>query len=189
MASSPPPSQDRLTVFTSFPSAYTQSLILQALTSTLPRLSITASPPTDTDPPALQWADYDLLHLDGVLSHPTTQLISSYVYRKTLIRKQNLQRAVDEYRAKMRYRGTPSVLERAMPRGWTIEIQMADELEEMLMDELYDLREEMAANEGKGEGERRWVGRGRPKGYGMAAHRGATGGSSSSRECRIRRKE
>ena len=44
-----------LTAFVSFPSPYTQTLLLQALVSTLPSLSISLVPPEDNDPPALQW--------------------------------------------------------------------------------------------------------------------------------------
>ena len=44
-----------LTAFVSFPSPYTQTLLLQALVSTLPSLSISLVPPEDEDPPALQW--------------------------------------------------------------------------------------------------------------------------------------
>jgi tubulin---tyrosine ligase len=147
-----------LSAFTSFPSSYTQNLILQALTSVIPRLSLTFEPPTNTtDIPALQWSDYDLLNLDTIQANPTTQLISSYVYRKTLIRKQNVHHAIAEYLAKQRYRGNVSVLENGVPKGWTIDIQMADELDELLMDELYDLREALTENLEKEEKDRRCV--------------------------------
>jgi hypothetical protein len=48
-------SSQPLTAFISFPSPYTQTLLLQALVSTLPSLSISLVPPEDDDPPALQW--------------------------------------------------------------------------------------------------------------------------------------
>jgi hypothetical protein len=151
-------SPSSLTVFTSFPSQYTQSLILQALTSIVPRLSLSFEPPVDVKAiPALQWADYDLLNLDAIQSNPSTQQISSYVYRKTLIRKQNLHNAIQEYLAKQRYRGNTSALETGVPKGWTVDIQMADELDELLMDELYDLREVLQENEDKDEKDRKWV--------------------------------
>jgi hypothetical protein len=44
-----------LKAFISFPSPYTQTLLLQALVSSLPSLSISLVPPEDDDPPALQW--------------------------------------------------------------------------------------------------------------------------------------
>lgn len=139
--------ETKLSVFVNFPSPYTHSLILSALTSVLPALSLTFEPPTEDDVPALQWADYDLLCLDTIQAHPDTQLISSYVYRKTLIRKHMLHTAVQEYLAKQRHRGNPdNILEKAIPRGWVIDIQFADELDELMIDDLYDLREDLLAN-------------------------------------------
>lgn len=138
----------KLSVFVNFPSPYTHSLILAALTSVLPALSLTFEPPTEDDVPDLQWADYDLLCLDTIQANPDTQLISSYVYRKTLIRKHMLHTAIQEYLAKQRHRGNEeNVLEKGIPRGWAIDIQFADELDELMMDDLYDLREDLQENE------------------------------------------
>jgi hypothetical protein len=44
-----------LRAFISFPSPYTQTLLLQALVSSLPSLAISLIPPEDDDPPQLQW--------------------------------------------------------------------------------------------------------------------------------------
>jgi hypothetical protein len=44
-----------LTAFVSFPSPYTQTLLVQALVSTLPAISLSLIPPSEDDPPALQW--------------------------------------------------------------------------------------------------------------------------------------
>lgn len=138
----------KLSVFVNFPSPYTHSLILAALTSVLPSLSLAFEPPTEDNVPDLQWADYDLLCLDTIQAHPEDQLISSYVYRKTLIRKHMLHTAVQEYLAKQRHRGNENnVLEKGIPRGWVIDIQFADELDELMMDDLYDLREDLQENE------------------------------------------
>jgi tubulin--tyrosine ligase len=138
----------KLSVFVNFPSPYTHSLILAALTSVLPSLSLTSEPPTEDNVPDLQWADYDLLCLDTIQANPDTQLISSYVYRKTLIRKHMLHTAIQEYLAKQRHRGNENnVLEKGIPRGWVIDIQFADELDELMMDDLYDLREDLQENE------------------------------------------
>lgn len=52
-----------------------------------------------------------------------------------------------------------SVLKRATPRGWRVEIQFADELDEMFADELYDLldlMDEGAMKEAEGTGEKNW---------------------------------
>lgn len=42
------------------------------------------------------------------------------------------------------------------PKGWIVDLQFVDELDEALMDDLYELDVGMRENEGKGEGERRW---------------------------------
>ncbi|KAI5451833.1 putative tubulin--tyrosine ligase pby1, variant 2 [Naganishia albida] len=148
----------KLSVFVNFPSPYTHSLILAALTSVLPALSLTFEPPTEDDVPDLQWADYDLLCLDTIQANPDTQLISSYVYRKTLIRKHMLHTAIQEYLAKQRHRGNEeNVLEKGIPRGWALDIQFADELDELMMDDLYDLREDLQENENIEDlSERKW---------------------------------
>jgi hypothetical protein len=44
-----------LTAFVSFPSPYTQQLLLRALAQTLPAVSISLLPPDEVDPPRLQW--------------------------------------------------------------------------------------------------------------------------------------
>lgn len=137
----------KLSAFVNFPSEYTQGLLLSALTSTLSSLSLTTQPPSSAeDCPQLQWADYDLLYLDDILTRPHDRLISSYVYRKTLIRKHMLHSCIQEYIAKTRHRGGSSVLETSIPRGWVIDVQFADELDELLMDDLYDLKDDMDAN-------------------------------------------
>jgi tubulin--tyrosine ligase len=137
----------RLTAFVSFPSQYTQNLLLSALTSTLHSLSISEQPAGSSEEcHQLQWADYDLLYIDDIMSHPDTRLISSYVYRKTLIRKHMLHNAIQEFLAKQQHRGIPSLLTTSVPRGWVIDIQFADELDELMMDELYDLKDDLDAN-------------------------------------------
>lgn len=205
MSSSTPASSSSsssLTAFINFPSPYTQSLILNALTSLIStNLSISVLPPNITsgdDLPSLQWADYDLMTLDDerVYNHPSLEvlqsrsrtgkeggdkekeerhLISSYIYRKTLIRKHMLHSALQEYMAKLEHRSSTStynltgtttgtkrnsdpaaslvILKESIPRGWTLDIQFADELDEMLMDDLYDLREELDQNEAAAEAE------------------------------------
>jgi tubulin--tyrosine ligase len=136
-----------LTAFVNFPSQYTQNLLLSALTSRLPSLAITTQPSKSSENcPQLQWADYDLLYIDDIMAHPQDRLISSYIYRKTLIRKHMLHNSIQEYLAKQRHRGIPSVLEQSIPRGWVIDIQFADELDELMMDELYDLKDDLDAN-------------------------------------------
>jgi tubulin--tyrosine ligase len=79
-------------------------------------------------------------------ANPSTHLTSSYVYRKALIRKHQLHTTFLEYLAKSRHRGRPTILEEAAPRGWTVEIRFADELDEALVDELGELAVDLQAN-------------------------------------------
>lgn len=59
-----------------------------------------------------------------------------------------LHTAIQEYLAKQRHRGNENdVLEKGIPRGWVIDIQFADELDELMLDDLYDLREDLQENE------------------------------------------
>ncbi|KAL1408615.1 putative tubulin--tyrosine ligase pby1 [Vanrija albida] len=150
-----------LTAFVNFPSPYTQTLLLRALAATLPAVNITVLPPDEKNPPRLQWADYDLMTFDKPHADPSYQ-ISSYIYRKALIRKHQLHATVQEYLAKADHRGEKSVLAApenggvgGMPKGWTIDIQFADELDELLLDDLYELAQAMQLNEGDGD-EKRW---------------------------------
>lgn len=146
---------EALTAFVSFPSPYTQTLLLRALTATLPALSLSLLPPDPEAPPRLQWADYDLMTFDVPHRNPS-YLLSSYVYRKALIRKHQLHQTVTEYLAKASHRGIESSLTTGVPQGWTIDVQFADELDELLMDDLYELADAMHANEGKDAEDRQW---------------------------------
>ncbi|OXG19421.1 cytoplasmic protein [Cryptococcus neoformans Tu401-1] len=165
--------QGRLSAFVSFPSPYTQSLLVQALVSTLPSLSLSLAQFPEDQPPALQWADYDLMSFDIPHKNPSKYLISSYIYRKALIRKHQLHNTIIAYLAKCSHRKIPSILSPlsegpvgdgggtdvlggGAPKGWIVDLQFADELDEALMDDLYELDVGMRENEGKGEGERRW---------------------------------
>lgn len=83
-----------LNVFISFPSPYTQALLHRALTSHLPRLNLLPELPESPPTPLLLWCDYDilpheLLHSASASTTPTL-LASSYIYRKSLIRKHYL---------------------------------------------------------------------------------------------------
>lgn len=162
----------RIDAFVSFPSPYTQTLIVQALVKLVPSLSLSLIPPPEDDPPRLQWsvdwrlphvnaeecrADYDLIAFEVPHATPDTHLTSSYVYRKALIRKHQLHTTFLEYLAKSRHRGNETILEEAAPRGWTVEIRFADELDEALVDELGELRVGLEENEGKEERDRQYV--------------------------------
>lgn len=105
-------------------------------------------------------ADYDLMSFDKPHENPKDYLISSYVYRKALIRKHQLHLTIMEYLAKARDRGYKSLLdsvEGGWPLGWNVEIQFADELDEMWVDELYELAEVLQRNEEVEEDQRQYV--------------------------------
>ncbi|WVR07943.1 hypothetical protein IAU60_004986 [Kwoniella sp. DSM 27419] len=147
----------RLSAFVSFPSPYTQSLLVQALVATVPSLALSLAPFPDDEPPALQWADYDLMSFDKPHANPSKYLISSYIYRKALIRKHQLHSTIIAYLAKCEHRGIESILrDGGVPKGWNVEIQFADELDELLLDDLYELDQGMRENEGREEPEKRW---------------------------------
>ena len=102
-------------------------------------------------------ADYDLISFTpthGKLHY----LTSSYVYRKALIRKHQLHNTHTEYLAKCAHRKVTTPLRDAVPRGWAFELQFADELDELLVDELGELRVEMQAESSRQGGQRRCVG-------------------------------
>ncbi len=109
----------------------------------------------------LYFTDYDIIPFEQLLpsgasaDKPTAQC-SSYVIRKALIRKHHLAHTLHLYSAKERDRladdaessGSAKGKGRAKqqrtaqdctPRTWHFELQYADELDELLMDELYDL--------------------------------------------------
>lgn len=57
-----------------------------------------------------------------------------------------------------------------MPKGWVVDLQFADELDELLMDDLYELAEGMRENGDKEDGhaDKRWA---RPSKYDQRAFR------------------
>ena len=87
------------------------------------------------DYPLLQWSTYDEIDHERVHLNHGTVLSSSYIFRKALIRKHYLSRAIHSFLTKH----PSSVLSNATPRTYEIEICFADELEEMWTDELWEL--------------------------------------------------
>ena len=92
------------------------------------------------DYPLLQWSTYDEIDHERVHLNHGTVLSSSYIFRKALIRKHYLSRAIRSFLTKH----PPSVLSNATPRTYEIEISFADELEEMWTDELWELGNEIS---------------------------------------------
>ena len=91
--------------------------------------------------PLLQWATYDEIDHERVHLNHETVLSSSYIFRKALIRKHYLSRAICSFLIKH----PSSVLSNATPRTYEIEISFADELEEMWTDELWELGNELSS--------------------------------------------
>lgn len=84
-------------------------------------------------------ADYDLLPFEVLLG--SSSISSSYMIRKALIRKHYLANAIHAFHVKH-----PDFVPK-VPKTWMLDIQFADELDEMLADDLYDLRDELERNE------------------------------------------
>jgi tubulin--tyrosine ligase len=124
------------TAFVSFPDAeFTENLVVGALNK-LEHKPIIISELIEPEPlPLLQWSTYDEISHPLTLTKPRSVLSSTYVIRKSLIRKHFLHRSVQEYIAKH----AESILKRSVPPTWDIEVQWADELDEMWSDELYEL--------------------------------------------------
>ena len=107
--------------------------------------------------------DYDLIPFDEV--HPAAGKavaercsLSSYPIRKALIRKHYLSSSVHAHAVKTRDRrpvqGSETSRRAArrdpldyLPPTWSVELQFADDLDELLIDELYDLKEQLDAQE------------------------------------------
>ncbi|KAF9651393.1 tubulin-tyrosine ligase [Thelephora ganbajun] len=131
------------TAFVDWPSApLTKSLVERAIKSLPHPIEIEDALPKDfiANPPTkrlVQWATYDSIDHELTAQARDTVLSSSYTFRKALIRKHFLSRTIHSYVTKH----PDSPLARAVPRTWEIELTFADELDEMWMDELFDLAE------------------------------------------------
>lgn len=101
----------------------------------------------------LYLADYDLLPFEDLLPGPSSSAkgkqpqCSSYVIRKALIRKHYLASALNTYAVKLPPGPNADRFRTCTPKTWHLEIQFADELDELLMDDLYDLNEMLEANQ------------------------------------------
>jgi tubulin--tyrosine ligase len=125
----------------SWPSApLTASLVHKSLESLGLPLSFTSEIPEPYQL-LLQWSTYDALDHELAASNPTNVLVSSYTIRKALIRKHFLSQCLLAYTTKH----PDSVLTKAVPRTWYIDISFADELDEMWTDELWDLGQELGS--------------------------------------------
>ncbi|CAK5265285.1 unnamed protein product [Mycena citricolor] len=125
----------------SWPSApVTKSLVLHALKSLDVSNSIVDEVP-EGDGPILFWSTYDDIDHESVHLKRSAVLSSSYTFRKALIRKHFLSRCLHSYTTK--HPESPVV--QAVPKTFEIEISFADELEELLVDDLWELGKELEA--------------------------------------------
>ena len=134
------PQDSVINALVSWPSApLTESLVRKSLESLDLSLSISSTIPPERCSPLLQWATYDTL--DHELAHldPVNVLMSSYTIRKALIRKHFFARCLLFYVTKH----PESILTKAVPRTWDIDICFADELDEMWKDDLWHLSQEL----------------------------------------------
>ncbi|KAF7306678.1 hypothetical protein MIND_00459500 [Mycena indigotica] len=121
-----------------WPSApVTKSLVLKSLSSLTPPIPIVDSP--DQEQATLFWSTYDEIDHELVHSRRTTVLSSCYTFRKALIRKHFLSRCISQFIAK----NPQSPLKAAAPRTYEIELSFLDELDEMFVDELWELGKEL----------------------------------------------
>ncbi len=130
-------SKTSFSAFKSWPSApFTDSLVQKSISSLQRKPTLVNAPIIKTrGDQLLQWSSYDEIDHELTLASPDAVLSSSYVIRKALTRKHFLSRSILSYVTK-----TPqSVLSAAAPQTFDIEISFADELEEMLTDELWEL--------------------------------------------------
>lgn len=126
-----------LNAFVTFPDAqFTENLVKRSLQSSLDSNVKFLDQIGEPAPlPLLQWSTYDEISHELTLIKPQHVLASCYSIRKSLIRKHFLHRCVQQYLAKH----PESILTKAVPKTWDLEIIHADELDEMWVDELYDL--------------------------------------------------
>lgn len=85
------------------------------------------------------WSTYDAIDHELAHQFPEQTLSSSYVIRKALIRKHFLSQVIN-----MRCVKKPeSILKKHVPSTYQLEILFADELDELLADDLYELSNKM----------------------------------------------
>lgn len=97
--------------------------------------------------PVLYLMDYDLIPFDSI--HPSkasTSFSSCYPIRKALIRKNWLFNSIHSHSVKASSKAGVDISQSALrhlPPTWNIDVQFADDLDELLIDELYDLAQQL----------------------------------------------
>ncbi|CDK24830.1 unnamed protein product [Kuraishia capsulata CBS 1993] len=97
--------------------------------------------PSDFKGKVVQFGDYEQLDFD-LLMQDNNYKACSYVFRKSLIRKHYLANTIARYLSK----NPESVLKKAFPTTFEFELDYAEFLDDSL-DDCYELRDEMSANE------------------------------------------
>jgi len=134
-------SESLATCVVSWPSApLTLSLVKQSLQALNIPIIITSSvPPIDENSFLIQWSSYDQIDHNLTHSHRQNVLSSSYIFRKALIRKHFLSQCIRLYVTKH----PTSSLTRATPRTFEFELSFSDELDELWVDDLWELGAEL----------------------------------------------
>ncbi|KAF9068065.1 tubulin-tyrosine ligase family-domain-containing protein [Rhodocollybia butyracea] len=127
-----------------WPSApLTESLVRRALEFLeTPVQIVTSTTDLALSSPLVQWSSYD--EIEHELTKQECCLQSSYIIRKSLIRKHFLSRSIFSYLTKH----PDSILKSCWPRTYEIEISFADELDELFADELWELGKELELESG-----------------------------------------
>lgn len=131
-------------VFVSWPSApLTKRLVLRAIKSlTCQSIAVIDRLGKNDHDPLIQWSSYDEIDHELTSTRRQSVLASSYTFRKALIRKHYLAHSILLYITKY----PSSVLKTASPETYGLEISFADELDEILTDELYELGHQLENN-------------------------------------------
>ncbi|GAA5907944.1 uncharacterized protein JCM6883_004068 [Sporobolomyces salmoneus] len=136
------PASDRptsRTVLVQYPSSqsYVVSLLRSSFAQQLPqyRFLVSRDALLEGEKPDVQWSDYD--ELDWDLAMDEKRLLNSFAIRKALIRKSNLAHTIALYCSK----NPTSSLRKSAPKTVHFNCSFADELDELLMDDLYEVEQ------------------------------------------------
>ncbi|GAA5859631.1 hypothetical protein JCM1840_006381 [Sporobolomyces johnsonii] len=152
--SAQPPSKRSRTALVLYPKSqrYVVNSIRTAFAKQLPDWQLLTDR-SQLDPahkPDLQWSDYDELDWDWAMDD--SRQLNSYAIRKALIRKSNLAHTIALFLSK----NPSSPLRRAAPKTFHFNCSFADELDELLMDELYEVDQSFAESE-QGGPQKWWI--------------------------------
>ncbi|GAA6015186.1 hypothetical protein JCM11491_000497 [Sporobolomyces phaffii] len=101
--------------------------------------------------PDLQWSDYDELDWDWAMDDQT--LLNSFAIRKAIIRKSNLSHTIALYLSKNPH----SRLRDAAPKTFHFNCSFADELDELLMDDLYEVEQSFRDAQEHAQPDKWWI--------------------------------